>query len=73
MSSSELLSDISDTNVITFDDQHDTSPDDSMELHNVYVAAGILASALIALAFLVSTFNKNFQPEIEFILWKHLI
>lgn len=55
MSSSELLSDISDTNVITFDEQHDSLQDDaSLEMHNAYIAAGILASALLALAIVVT-------------------
>lgn len=55
MSSSELLSDISDTNVITFDEQHESLQDDaSLEMHNAYIAAGILASALLALAIVVT-------------------
>lgn len=54
VSSSELLSDISDSNVITFEDPHENPDEGVMELHNAYIAAGILAAALMALAVVVS-------------------
>lgn len=54
VSSSELLSDISDSNVITFDDPHENLQlDTSLELSHIYVAAGILAVSLLVLAFVV--------------------
>lgn len=60
VSSSELLSDISDSNVITFDDPHESLQlDTSLELNHIYVAAGILAVSLLALAFLVRVSNSN--------------
>lgn len=55
VSSSELLSDISDSNVITFEDPHENPDEGVMELHNAYIAAGILAAALMALAVVVSS------------------
>ncbi|CAO1371956.1 unnamed protein product [Diamesa tonsa] len=54
VSSSELLSDISDSNVITFEDPHENPDEGVMELHNAYIAAGILAAALMALAVVVT-------------------
>lgn len=56
VSSSELLSDISDPNVITFEDPHESLQDNaSSEVQNAYIAAGIIVGAMIALAFLVRT------------------
>lgn len=54
VSSSELLSDMSYSNVITFDDQHDNLQDvESFDLHSAFVAAGVSVLALVVLATLV--------------------
>jgi hypothetical protein len=61
VSSSELLSDVSDSsNVITWGELKDNARDSVQEasttdVHNAYVAAGFLATALLILAIVVST------------------
>lgn len=55
VSSSELLSDVSDNNVITWGELKDITQDaNSTDIHNAYIAAGILATALLILAIVVS-------------------
>lgn len=51
MSSSELLSDVSDKNVITFDDSREDSDDkNSLRGHNTYITTGFLLLTLAAAA-----------------------
>ncbi|KAL7042705.1 hypothetical protein ACKWTF_001251 [Chironomus riparius] len=55
VSSSELLSDVSDNNVITWGELKDITQDaNSTDIHNAYIAAGILATALLILAIVVT-------------------
>ncbi|KAG5674311.1 hypothetical protein PVAND_004289 [Polypedilum vanderplanki] len=56
VSSSELLSDVSDTsNVITWGELKDITQDaSSTDVHNAYVAAGFLATSLLILAIVVT-------------------
>jgi len=49
------LSDVSDNNVITWGELKDITQDaNSTDIHNAYIAAGILATALLILAIVVS-------------------
>ena len=56
VSSSELLSDVADGNVIAWGELKDIQQEDenSSDIHNAYMAAGILAGALLILAVVVS-------------------
>lgn len=54
VSSSELLSDISDSNVITFGESHESlQPNTSNQVNHVIVTAGIFVVSLLALVSLV--------------------
>lgn len=51
------MSDVADGNVIAWSELKDVSQDaSSTDVHNAYVAAGILATVLIILAIVVSNF-----------------
>lgn len=60
VSSSELLSDVADGNVIAWGELKDIQQEEenSSDIHNAYMAAGILAGALLILAVVVS-FSYN--------------
>jgi hypothetical protein len=55
------LSDVADGNVIAWGELKDIQQEDatSSDIHNAYVAAGILASALLVLAVVVSFLGEN--------------
>lgn len=62
--SSELLSDVADSNVIAWGELKDlTASQDAntTDVHNAYIAAGILAFALLILAIVVSNPLKPLQ------------
>jgi hypothetical protein len=59
VSSSELLSDVADGNVISLGELKDMQQEEasSSDIHNAYMAGGILAGALLILAVIVSLTN----------------